>query len=138
MFQSAHEDPTAEPWPWDKAALEGSDGKEHPAVTLLLLQTEFPQRDATIAKAFFLCLYHYHAGLKACPLFCTEFKGKIRPLSHRWKAYVHRLAPTWHCQTHTATGPLLPRALPSKTRLVLNLLDQWGDQQRKSAHSEGC
>lgn len=42
MFQSAHEDPTAEPWPWDNAALEGCDGKEHRAVTPLL-QTEFPQ-----------------------------------------------------------------------------------------------
>lgn len=35
MFQSAHEDPTAEPWPWDNTALEGCDGKEHHAVMLL-------------------------------------------------------------------------------------------------------
>lgn len=55
MFQSAHEDPAAEPWPWDNAALGGCHGKEHPAVTLLQ-QTEFPQRDATIAKVFFLTL----------------------------------------------------------------------------------
>lgn len=37
MFQAAHEDPTAEPWPWNNTALQ-----EHRAVTPLP-QTQFPQ-----------------------------------------------------------------------------------------------
>lgn len=39
MFESAHEDATAEPW--DNAASRGCDGKEHRVVTPQ--QTEFPQ-----------------------------------------------------------------------------------------------